>query len=87
MSAFGTLEPNRFNFKPRFYKGNEKKKIGFRRVTRYDPHERSRLPARYILLVILVGLLIYILGGVRRSVKPPVLTVDDVQGKQTEVRE
>lgn len=85
MSVFGTLEPRRFNFKPRYSKADKQDKIRFNRKTRYNPHERSRIPLLYIALLIMVGLLIYILGGVRGSVKPPLLTLDNVQGKQTEV--
>ncbi|NQT35732.1 hypothetical protein HQ587_11120 [bacterium] len=74
------LQPRRFRFQPRYYKSDDDKKISFRRITRYDPHERSSAPWFYLAVLIAVGILIIILGGIRGPARPPALTVDDVAG-------
>ena len=74
---FNRLEPRQFRFRPFYYKPGWEKRIRFRRFTRYDPRERSRLPWLMIFLAILVGLTIMILGGIRPISKPPALEVED----------
>ncbi len=79
------LQPRRFKFQPRYYQTDDDESIRFRRVTHYDPHERSNAPWFYLALLIAVGMLIIILGGIRGPAQPPTLTVDNVVGITTEL--
>lgn len=48
------------------------------RISRYDRHARSGMPRLYLLLLALVLLLIYLLGELRPSARPPTLKWGDV---------
>ena len=71
---FGKAKHRRFQFQPRYYQEgqDEERRIRFRRITTYDPHDRRRM-RWLIFLVLLVGLMIYLfaptifpyLGGVQ----------------------
>ena len=78
MGFFQGLQPRRFRYLPKFHQPEDEDRIRFRRITVYDPHERSSMPWLYIAIAVLVGLLIMIMGGIRNPARPPVLTVDDV---------
>ncbi len=85
MGLMQRLEPRRFSYRPRYLQPEKEKRIRFSRITRYDPHTRSRMPWIYLALFILVMAIIFILGGVRHPPRPPALTADDAVGVAGEV--
>lgn len=85
MRLLKRLEPRQFNFRPRYYKpvGEEVEEgIKFSRKTLYDPHSLVRGQWSYISLAVLIAIIILILGGIRPSMSPPTLTLDDLAGNQ-----
>jgi hypothetical protein len=57
--------PRRFQFQPRYYHEEEdkEKRIHFRRIRGYDPHNRRQTTV-LIFLIILVGLMLYFFGPI-----------------------
>lgn len=81
MNLMRRLEPRKFNYKPRYYRPKtteDDKRVKFRRTTYYDPGRHFRRPYILVALLILVAAMIYLLGGIRRSVTTITLNPDDV---------
>jgi hypothetical protein len=57
--------PRRFQFQPRYYHEEEdkEKRLHFRRIRSYDPHNR-RQAAIFIFLIVLAGLMLYFFGPI-----------------------
>ena len=72
-------ELRRFNYLPRYYRpeADENKQIRFRRKTVYNPRQSSRKPLLLAVVIILVAAIIYILGGIKPSVKPFKIAKED----------
>ncbi|MCF7811057.1 hypothetical protein K9N50_08725 [bacterium] len=86
MSLFNLHQPRRFSFQPRNSQGSERTKISFRRATSYDPHANSRLPLRSFIILVLIGLLILIIGGVKPHFRTPIIKSGDAVSQPIETK-
>ena len=77
MSLFNLNQPRRFEFQPRNSRAGNEKKISFRRITHYDPHESGRFPLRSLIIIILIGLIFLMIGGTRPHLKTPDINPKD----------
>ena len=83
MKLMKSISPRWFNYRPRYYKPpsqdqEEPHRIKFRRITLYDPHSKANRPLTYMIVVILVAIIIFWLGGIRPSAQAPTLTTENV---------
>jgi|GEM_PF-5460550 len=86
MSLFPNIRPRRFNFTPRYYKPitvdeETPHKISIKRTTKYDPHSKIGSPIRLILFALLVGLIIWWVGGIREPMEKVTITTEDIATK------
>ena len=85
MELFKKYTPHRFNYKPRYYKppGNEEETPGTRLKGKFTSRSPRKAKKPYVLFVlfVLVAAILYMLGGVPKSLKDVELCPEDVIGK------
>ncbi|MBM3326797.1 MAG: hypothetical protein FJY65_07430 [Calditrichaeota bacterium] len=81
MTLLPIRQPRRFEYKPRSASPSaEKHRIAFRRITLFDPHQYTRYPRVMVILLTLLLIVLWLLGGPRKLAKPfKILSEDIVQ--------
>ena len=81
MGFFKRIEPRKFSYQPKYYRTAEVKPgIRFTSISYYDSRRNARRPVFLILILLILGAMIYMLGGVRTDADPFDLKIDDIAG-------